>query len=79
MDEGRIRGAGAGVAQDPADGGVDQQVEGVELRHVMDGLGKDAVKGAEDRGERVYGDVKRADMACDVGLSREERHDAEVA
>lgn len=68
----------AGITQDPAGGRVNKQVERMEFGHVVEGLGKDGVKAAEDRGDRVYGDVKGPNMACDVGFSREKRYDVKV-
>ena len=41
------------VAQDPADGGVDEEVERVQLGHVVEGAGEGGVEAGEDGGEGV--------------------------
>ena len=79
MDEVGIGGACTGVAQDPAGGGVDEEMEGVQLGHVLHGHGEDAVEAGEERGDGIQGDVKGAHVACDVWFPGEERDDGEVA
>lgn len=38
------------VAQDPADGGIEEEVERVQLGHVTEGAGEGGVEGGEDGG-----------------------------
>lgn len=76
VDEGGICVDGG---EDPACGGVDEEVEGVKLGHVVEGGGEGGVEAGENGCERVEGDVERAYVACDVGGACEEEHDTEGA
>lgn len=75
MDEGGV----AGVGEDPGGGGVDEEVEGVEVGHVAECGGEEGVEVGKYGGEGVYGDVEGAHVACDVGFAGEETEDGEIA
>jgi len=52
--------------KDPAEAGVDEEVECCQLGHIRDGSGEETVESGGDMCAGIDGDVEGPDILCDV-------------